>query len=380
MTARPRGRAHLGLAVLVAALALPAAGAPASAAGSAGVDRTVGDSRIGEASGLAASLLRPGVLWTHNDSGNPARLYALAPDGSTADAVKVSGTLDRDWEAITAFRGRSGRPMLAVGDIGDNNEHDDTVQVVVLDEPKAGETRARPVALLSLRYPTGPVNAESLMVDPTSGRMYIATKELLQSRLFEVPAAAWPGGSGSTATLTEVGRVPIGLATDGAFLPDGRLLLRNYSSVLVLQRPADLTGGRVRVLASADTPVQDQGESVAVVDGGAGLLVGSEGKDEPIYRMAVPVAVDPSLLGSAGTPTSGAGTGSTAVPTVVQTPPAGATEQRSVGVAADGAGDLGARILLALVALAAVAGLYGAARYLRSRSGGRAGARRAGRR
>lgn len=341
--------------MLLAGVLLAVGGAPASAADQ--VDRTVTDSRIAEASGLAPSLLRAGILWTHNDSGNPPRLYALGPDGSTVDTVKVSGTLDRDWEAIYAFRDRAGRALLAVGDIGDNDEKHDSAQVVVLAEPTAGETRARPLALLSLRYPDGPVNAEALMVDPTSGRMYVATKELLGSRLFEVPAAAWPGGSSRTVTMTEIGSVPIGLVTDGAFLPDGRLLLRNYSSVQVLQRPGDVAGGRIEVLASADTPGQDQGESVAVVDGGSGLLLGSEGKDQPIYRMPVPTAVDPSLLGSAGPPT-GASTAGTPVPTVVDTPPGGSTSARSTGLAVGSGGGLGLGLLLVLGLIGALAVVY----------------------
>lgn len=361
MTPRPR---RLAAAALLGALALAAAPAPASAADP--VDRTVTDSRIAEASGLTPSLLRPGVLWTHNDSGNPPRLFALGPDGSTVDAVKVSGTLDRDWEAISAFRDRAGRALLAVGDIGDNDAKHDTAQVVVLAEPTAGQSKARPLALLSLRYPTGPVNAEALMVDPTSGRMYVATKEIFGSRLFEVPAQAWPGGSSGTVTLTEIGSVPIGLVTDGAFLPDGRLVLRNYSSVQVLQRPADVAGGRITVLASADTPGQDQGESVAVVDGGAGLLVGSEGKDEPIYRMPVPTAVDPSLLGSAGTP-SGDPTGAgTAVPTSVDTPPGGATAVRSTGLAVGSRSGLGGGLLAGLGAIGAVAVGYVVVRHRRT--------------
>ena len=50
-----------------------------------GTNNLIKDSRITESSGLAASLLHPGVLWTHNDSGNPPRIYAIDPDGSLVD-------------------------------------------------------------------------------------------------------------------------------------------------------------------------------------------------------------------------------------------------------------------------------------------------------
>jgi hypothetical protein len=260
------------------------------------------------------------VLWTHNDSGNPARIYAIGPDGGTVDTVKISGTLNRDWEAIAAFRDRSGRPLIALGDIGDNNEVHPDAEIVIIAEPTAGQTRARPLALLHVRYPTGPVNAEALLVDPTSGRMYLVTKELLGGRVFELPAAVWPGGSTAVSTLQQVGTVSMGLVTDGVFLPDGRMVLRNYSAVEVLAPPAGPGDAGLTVLASQDTPTQDQGESVTLADGGTALLVGSEGKKEPVYRIALPVTVSPSLTGSAGPPSSSApATGSRPVVTAAPT-------------------------------------------------------------
>ena len=288
----------LGLGLLAAGFG---AAEPAGAATRAVVDRVIRDSRIAESSGLAPSLSRPGLLWTHNDSGNSARIYAIGPTGGTIDAVKISGTLNRDWEAIAAFQDRSGRSMLALGDIGDNNEVHESAEIVVLAEPAAGQTKARPIALLHVRYPTGPANAEALMVAPTTGRIYLVTKDLLGARMFAVPAATWPGSDAGTATLEPVGTVPFGLVTDGTFLPDGRIVLRNYSSIVVLSGPGLPAGERLQVIASQDTPVQEQGESVALATGGTALMVGSEGSHQPVYRIALPVTVSPSLTGSAAT-------------------------------------------------------------------------------
>ncbi len=47
------------------------------------VDRVLRDPRITESSGLAPSSLHRGVLWTMNDSGSRARIYAVGSDGRT---------------------------------------------------------------------------------------------------------------------------------------------------------------------------------------------------------------------------------------------------------------------------------------------------------
>src|SRR5438477_556362 len=49
------------------------------------------DERIDESSGLAASRKYPGCLWTHNDSGDSARLFLLDAQGKTLSEVDVQG-------------------------------------------------------------------------------------------------------------------------------------------------------------------------------------------------------------------------------------------------------------------------------------------------
>jgi hypothetical protein len=132
------------------------------------------------------------------------------------------------------------------------------------------------------------VDAETLLADPRTGRLYIVTKEFLSARLLAVPADTWPGGRSGVATLQPVATVPTSLVTDGAFLPDGRIVLRNYASLIVVPGPKSVRDGRLPELAGARTPLQDQGESLAVTDGGRSLLLGSEGRDEPVYRVPLP--------------------------------------------------------------------------------------------
>jgi hypothetical protein len=222
---------------------------------------------------------------------------------------------NRDWESLTELRDPAGRALLAIGDIGDNTGSRPWVEVALVAEPASlSNARLRPVRVLRLRYPGGPVDAEALLADPRTGRLYIVTKEFLSARLLAVPAAVWPGGRSGVATLQPVASAPTSLVTDGAFLPDGRIVLRNYASLIVVPAPESVRDGRLPQLAGARTPLQDQGESLAVVDGGRSLLLGSEGRDEPVYRVPLPdLPAGSDVTGASpatpsATPSGGAGT------------------------------------------------------------------------
>lgn len=79
---------------------------------------------IDESSGLAASRRHPGVFWTHNDSGDVPRLFAVTADGRLRGEFSVEGAVLTDWEAITAdLTGH-----LYIADSGNNdNERRDLV-------------------------------------------------------------------------------------------------------------------------------------------------------------------------------------------------------------------------------------------------------------
>ena len=59
---------------------------------------------LNESSGLGVSQAHPGVFWTHNDSGDEARVYALDERAMLVATVVVDGVEARDWEAMTLGR------------------------------------------------------------------------------------------------------------------------------------------------------------------------------------------------------------------------------------------------------------------------------------
>jgi hypothetical protein len=195
-----------------------------------------------------------------------------------------------DWEAVATYRDRTGHPMLAIADIGDNAASRASVAIVVLPEPTLTTSTVRPARVIRLRYPSGPVDAEALLVDPDGQRAFIVTKGL-GGTLFEVPPAVWTGRSAAGAeipTLVRRAGVPLMFVTDAVMGPGGHPLLRTYGELAVLPAVQDgLTGGSLEPLAVVRLPDQQQGEGVALRDGRT-ALVGTEGVGRPVHRVPLP--------------------------------------------------------------------------------------------
>lgn len=365
------------IGLLVAgAVAVSASGIPAAAAAppAPAIDRSVPDARINESSGLAVSPAHPGLLWTHDDSGNPPRLFALGPSGRVAATVRVTGVPDVDWEALAAFRDPAGRALLAVGDVGDNLAHRDSVEVDVVPEPsQRGDGQVAALLRLRLRYPDGPRDAETLLVDRERGRMFLVSKGLFASQVYAVPASAWNGTAPSrptlrSATLVRIGTVPLVLVTDGAVAPSGAILLRTYGELAVLD-PLPLDGGRRLLVprATAALPTQRQGEGLALAPDGRSVLLSSEGVGQPVLRFPLPddvrAAVSspaPDAARGARTPRESASTiGSSASSPGSAGRPAGSQAAGPTGTSASSVGGLGLAAGLAAIGAAAVLGSLG---------------------
>jgi len=267
-------------AVLAAVLLglLPGASAGRQAGQEARVALEIRDQRVVESSGLAASPRHAGVLWTHNDSGDAARLFAVGPDGGVLATLTLAGVDARDWEAMAAGRDDAGRPALFAADIGDNLGVWPSVSVYRVGEPASLHDATLPARRYRFRYADGPRDAEALLVDPRDNRLYVATKEDDGGGLYQAPARL---RSDRVNLLRRIAEVPPSI-TDGAFSPDGRaFVLRDYSAAYLFAAPG-------RQLAAFPLPLQRQGESITWSPDGDALLVGSEGPDSEIWRVELP--------------------------------------------------------------------------------------------
>ncbi|SEG92364.1 hypothetical protein SAMN04489712_13328 [Thermomonospora echinospora] len=251
---------------------------------------TITDPRITESSGLAVSRQHQGVVYTHNDSGGSPLIFAIGPDGRTLATFTLAGATARDWEGMAIGEDEQGRPALFVADIGDNlGGAWPYVTVYRVPEPSRLRDQTLRATAFRLKYEDGPRNAETVMINPRTNRLYIASK-LFSGALYEAPARLRATGFN---TLRRVGRVPA-LATDGAFAPDGRsLVIRTYFSAQVYSFDDD-AAEKTRPLRKVGLPGQEQGESIAYSADGRSLLAGSEGTRQPVWKVPLPDRARPT--------------------------------------------------------------------------------------
>jgi hypothetical protein len=235
------------------------------------------DPALHESSGVAVSHRYPGVLWTHNDSGDGPYLYATDTTGTLRASFAVTGANAVDWEDIALGpcipeQGWDGRTCLFIGDIGDNDERRNQVVIYAVPEPdpSSGAARAPTSAAhaLAVRYPDGPHDAEALVVLP-DGRLDIVTKGRSGAVLrFEIPASAWAHGD---LEAPDADTLPITPAfflgrwvTGAAAAPDGRtVVVRTYTEIYRFE-----IGPRWRLLGPACVVglIEPQGEGVDFLD------------------------------------------------------------------------------------------------------------------
>ncbi|HEY0238943.1 MAG TPA: hypothetical protein VGC37_09865 [Friedmanniella sp.] len=243
---------------------------------------TIKDSRITENSGMARDTKNK-VYWTVNDSGSLGIVYGVDSAG------KVKGTLRYNAFPVDTEAVAWNKDRLYVGDIGDNDAKRKSIRVYYFDDPKPDD-KTRTYKAWDFAYPDGAHDAETLLVS-TSGRLYIATKEL-KGGLYQAPEKPSTDGVNK---LKRVHEVPSTL-TDGVMLPGGKqVALLTYPKVLVVDAKD------YKVVASADVSGVPQAEALTLGLDGTSLVVGGEGKNAKVYTMAVPgVAATPGASASAG--------------------------------------------------------------------------------
>jgi hypothetical protein len=294
--------------LLAGAAAVPfLLGAAASPASHAQKVFSFQDSDIIESSGL---VVVHGLVVTTNDSGDTGRVFTVDPATGRTVGVTGWGNDPTDVEALAPLSDHE----VWAGDIGDNTESRDSVQVAPV--PVGPGTKDVDAPIYDLAYPDGPHNAETLMTDPGTGRLYVATKEVFGGTLYAAPTTLSPD---RVNRLKPVGDV-LPIATDGAFLPDGKhLVIRNYGIAVVYAFPS------MEKVAQLELPDQEQGEGLAVDTDGT-LLLSSEGVHSPVLRVSLPPLAD--LPSATPTPTP---TPTTAPrPTQTGAPPPSVESQRPV--------------------------------------------------
>ncbi|MFC1781765.1 hypothetical protein ACFLZ8_05850, partial [Planctomycetota bacterium] len=249
---------------------------------------TLEKEKITEASGMASSRKNRGILWVHNDSGDSANIYAIKSDGELIETFRIKKADSRDWEDIAIGPGPEKEvDYLYIGDIGDNSADYSSITVYRIEEPNLetsrDDTKIGPADEIKLEYPDGPKDAETLLVDPLNGDIYIITKNRSFGMVY---LASFPQDTDKKTRLEFVTTIPLAMATGGDISPDGELVIvRALNSAGLWKRPAD---EKLWKAFSAE-PVwldlidEPQGEAICFDAEGNGFYTLSEMKHAEIY-------------------------------------------------------------------------------------------------
>jgi hypothetical protein len=257
---------------------------------------TVQSPLINEASGLVASRQNPGVLWTHNDSRFPGSVFALATNGSFLGRYYIPGVFGGDFEEISIGPGPSPDfQYLYLGDIGDNLLARSSLTVYRFLEPTVRlEQAANPPIIsisdataIALIYPDGPFNAEAMIVDPITGDLFIATKEIGFSRIYRASRAQLDVGG--PVALAFVRQIAFEKISGGSITADGGIIAwrRGNKAAAWARAPGqsvgDALGGGGFPVPVTGEPAELNGEAIAFHPTGLGYYTLSEGMSQPVY-------------------------------------------------------------------------------------------------
>lgn len=256
---------------------------------------------VKESSGLGASECQE-VLWTHNDAGSGPFIFGMTTEGKHLGAWRVANAENIDWESVAGYKDPSGKCFLLIGDIGDNDETRSELLIYKIPEPDispsdSASTTAQPLQtapaeVLKFKYANGPHNAETLLIHPGTGDIYVLTKA--RSGPSEIHKLKPAFNSETVASTEKIGDIsmpstPAGLLTGGSFSPDGkRAMLCDKENGYELVLPEGAAGPdaiwtqKPIVVNLGD---RKQGEGVSYSPDGNAVYASSEKKNAALFRI-----------------------------------------------------------------------------------------------
>lgn len=257
---------------------------------------------ITESSGLAASKCQPNVFWTHNDSGDDAFIFAIDGKGASLGTYKIPNAKNVDWEDIDEFKTADGKCVLYLGDIGNNSEKREEMTIYAVAEPKVSgadesSNRKNPVETASAQaikfvYPDSHHNAETLMIHPKTGDIYVLSKRLDgASGIYKLKSGYDLRVTNKLEKIGElsVPAIPNGYLTGGAISPDGKRLVvcdyLNAYELILPEQAKDFDEIWKQPAKVVELGEREQGESITYSADGSALYATSEGKNSPLTEV-----------------------------------------------------------------------------------------------
>jgi hypothetical protein len=269
------------------------------------ISGTLQSKQMDEISGIAASGITPDVYYVHNDSGDTSRFFAMSPDGKLKSTIYYAGDPKAKWhlgvydceDSAVGPGPAMGKSYVYLGDIGDNDAKRNYLTIYRMEEKAAWVTSDISTAdavPLHLKYPDGPRDAETLMVDPIEKLLYIVSKRQDSVTVYTTPLNY---KANDTVILTKrcklffSGLKVFKWITAGDISKDGsQIVLKSYEKVYYWKR-----NGNEPVWKTMQTKPEEpfyvpekQGEAIGFTSDGKGYFTTSEGVYSPIYFYRAP--------------------------------------------------------------------------------------------
>ncbi len=243
----------------------------------------VEDDALDEISGIAASRIVQDAYWVHNDR-DEDEIAAVDLRGRVLSGYELPERLEDIEDIAAVVDPFTHEPLLFLADIGDNDEERDDVAIWIAPEPSPlvdGDLDAYEVRLT---YPSGPRDAEALLVDPFTLDLFVFTKES-DPEVYVKRAPHAPGHF----VFDRLGRFD-----DLDFRPtaadvslDGlRVVMRTYHETARVwardgYRPLEEVFEDEP--CEVDLPDRSRAEAITATLDGRGFVTTSEGEHEPLY-------------------------------------------------------------------------------------------------
>lgn len=262
----------------------------------------IANPEVNESSGLVASECQMDVLWTHNDSGDDAFIYAISKSGGRLGTWRVIGASNTDWEDIASFRDNNGNCFLYIGEIGDNANMRDEHTIYRLPEPivkpaDSNSTKKEPVETeraeaLRFSYPDSNHDAETLLVKPKTADVYVITKRISGTAgVYRIRSEYGNNEAVKAEKIADISMpaIPNGFVTGGDISPDGRsVVICDYAGAYEFTLPDnvdDFDQIWKQTPESIDVGKRKIGEAIAYTPDGFALILTSEGKNSPMIEI-----------------------------------------------------------------------------------------------
>ncbi len=265
--------------------------------------KIVGEIKSGEiveSSGLSASKCTEDIFWTHNDSGDDAFIFAINSKGKKVATYKVKNAVNTDWEDIAEVRDKNGECFLYIGNFGNNARSRTEHTIYKVKEPndfskdsdKKNPQITEESEAIKFTYPDIRHDAETLLVHPQTGDIYVVTKRLTGAAgVYKLKAGYDQTKVSKLEKITDISvpAVPEGLLTGGDISPDGRrVVLCDYFGAYEFILPENAKNFDdiwKETPQKIELGTREQGEAIGYSADGNSIFATSENKNSPLIEV-----------------------------------------------------------------------------------------------